>query len=165
MSEFLENLRSRFAESQKRFVAKQQQLAAVNAEFQAVAQEFNAWQTLLNLETRKEQAAATISVSPEHTQTPNVAALAISGSPSATTMPAAELNKTEIVRELLRQHSAGMTPSEIWKQVKAQIPHRPYLYSVLKRLKDKGDITDKRGKYYFKFAPKPEEAKDQNIVQ
>jgi hypothetical protein len=118
----------------------------------------------LTLETRKEQAAATITVSTAQPQTPNVAALAVSGS-SAPAVPAGELNKTEIVRELLRQHSAGMTPSDIWKQVKAQIPHRPYLYSILKRLKDKGDITDKRGKYFFKFAPKPEEAKDQNMVQ
>ena|SRR2546427_1344350 len=164
MSEFLENLKVRMLESQKRFLAKQAQLTAVQAEFQVVAQEFNAWQTLVNVEARKEQAAGTIQVSPTPGQVPNVAALSVSVSSSAAA-PAAEVNKTEIVRELLRQHSSGMTPSEVWKQVKGRIAHRPYLYSVLKRLKDKGDVTEKRGKYFFKFAPKPEEGKDQNMVQ
>jgi hypothetical protein len=165
MSEFLENLRIRFAESQKRFVAKQAQLNAVNAEFQAVAQEFNAWQTLLNLETRKEQMAATTLVVPATTrQIPNTTPTSAPPSPLA---PSPNVNKTEIVRELLRQHSAGMTPSELWKQeqIKAQFPHRPYLYSVLKRLKDRGDIAEKRGKYFFKFSTKPDDAKEQGLVQ
>jgi hypothetical protein len=161
MSEFLENLKVRMLEAQKRFLAKQAQLTAVQAEFQVVAQEFNAWQTLVNVEARKEQGAATVTVSAQ-TQTPNVVALSVSSRSATST---AEVNKTEIVRELLRQHSAGMTPSEIWKQVKNQIAHRPYLYSVLKRLKDRGDAVEKRGKYFFKFAPKPEDAKEQNPVQ
>jgi hypothetical protein len=163
MSEFLENLKARHAESQKRFIAKQQQLNAVNAEFQAVAQEFNAWTTLLNLEARKEQAAAIAPAAPV-VATPQKSA--IPALPSAATPPeASESNKTEFVRELLRQHSAGMKPSEIWKHVKEQIPRRPYLYSVLKRLKDRGDIVERRGKYIFKFAAKPEEPKENNLLQ
>jgi hypothetical protein len=161
MSEFLENLKARHAEAQKRFLAKQQQLNAINAEFQTVAQEFNAWQTLLALETRKEQSAGTITiVAPQ--DAPIAALPAGASSPAANTT--SDVNKTEIVRELLRQNSSGMTPSDIWKQVKGQISHRPYLYSVLKRLKDRGDVTDKRGKYYFKFAPKANEAKEQVSV-
>jgi thioesterase domain-containing protein len=163
MTEFLDNLKSRLAESQKRFAAKQQQLAAINAEFQAVAQEFNAWQTLVNLEAKKELTAAREAEAPviPALDTPSVVSTNPSTATSAPSAPTnAEVNKTDTVRELLRQHSAGMTPSEIWKQVKAQIPHRPYLYSILKRLKDKGDVSEKRGKYFFKFSPKPDEVKD-----
>ncbi|MHB8540070.1 MAG: hypothetical protein ACYDCD_03895 [Candidatus Acidiferrales bacterium] len=158
MSEFLEHLKARHAESQKRFLAKQAQLNSVNQEFQVVAQEFNAWQTLLNLETRKEQMAAVALTAP------TVSPASAPSSPAATSP---EVNKTEIVRELLRQHASGMTPSEIWKQeqIKTQFPHRAYLYSVLKRLKDRGDITEKRGKYCFKFSTKPEELQGGTPVQ
>jgi len=164
MSEFLEILKVRHAECQKRFQAKQAQLNAANAEFQAVAQEFNSIQTLMNLELRKEQMEAMArTVSPTPSIAPHVAPAAAS-SPTAAT---AEVNKTETIRELLRQHTSGMTPSEIWNQplVRDQFPHRAYLYSVLKRLKDRGDIIEKKGKYVFKFMPKPEENKEQNMVQ
>jgi hypothetical protein len=162
MSEFLENLKARHAEAQKRFLAKQAHLNAVNAEYQTVAQEFNAWQTLLTLETRKEQGDNTVNVSATVVVSPQRPSLP-SSTPS-NTGTAAEVNKTEIVRDLLRQNSSGLTPTEIWRQVKTQIPHRPYLYSVLKRLKDRGDVTEKRGKYLFKFSPKVGEAKEQGLV-
>ena len=47
-----------------------------------------------------------------------------------------------------------MTPSDLWKQVKAQFTHRPYLYSALKRLKDRDEVTVRRGKYLLKNNPK-----------
>jgi type II secretory pathway pseudopilin PulG len=165
MSEFLENLKSRHAEAQKRFVAKQAQLNAMQQEFQAVAAEFNAWTTLLTLETRKEQSATIVLTpgTPIPAQTAKIAQLP----GTARTNPTSQTNKTEIVRDLLRQHSSGMTPGEIWKaeEIKAEFSHRPYLYSVLKRLKDRGDITERRGKYFFKFSTKPEESKEENLTQ
>jgi hypothetical protein len=167
MSEFLEILKVRHAECQKRFQMKQAQLNAVNAEFQAVAQEFNSIQTLMNLEIQKANLEAARVASPA----PSASAKTVSGQISAgATLIAAQspdtgsngVNKTEIVRGLLRQHASGMTPSELWRepQIKAHFDHRAYLYSILKRLKDRGDITEKRGKYCFKFSPKEEEIKD-----
>jgi hypothetical protein len=165
MSEFLENLKARHAESQKRFLAKQAQVNTMNQEFQVVAQEFNAWQTLLNLETRKEQAGEAPPIVVQSTGQITTGANSATG--PATPSRSTDVNKTEIVRELLRQNSSGMTPGEIWKQaqIKAQFRHRPYLYSVLKRLKDRGDITEKRGKYVFKFSARPDDSKEQSIVQ
>ena len=165
MSEFLEILKVRHAECLKRFQAKQAQLNAVNAEFQAVSQEFNSIQTLLNLELRKQQMDALArNVATTQPAAPQAAPAQL---PAAVPTTAGEVNKTETVRELLRQHESGMTPTELWKQqlVRNQFHHRAYLYSVLKRLKDKGDVIERRGKYFFKFLPKPEENKEQNILQ
>ena len=41
----------------------------------------------------------------------------------------------------------GMTGGELWAAVKDRFPHRQYVYSVLKRLKKKGDATQKRKKF------------------
>jgi len=56
-----------------------------------------------------------------------------------------------------------MTPGEIWKEMESQINNRAYLYSVLKRLKDRGDVKEKRGKYCA--IPKIEEVQSQGLVQ
>lgn len=174
MNEFLEILKVRHAECQKRFLAKQAAVNAANTEFQAVAQEFNSIQTLMNLEMRKEQIESAANVqSPTSSASSSAVAPQLSTSVPVIMPPhhgvgsSGELNKTEMVRELLRQHASGMTPRELWKdgQIKAQFPHRAYLYSILKRLKDKGDITEKRGKYRFKFSPKLEEDKQLGMVQ
>jgi hypothetical protein len=74
-----------------------------------------------------------------------------------------EGSQTQAVRDLLRQHPAGMTPVEIWEQVGAKISSRAYLYSVLKRLREKGDAKERRGKYFF--ISKPEESPAQTIAQ
>lgn len=136
MSEFLESLKKGLQESQAKFQAAQLKMNAFQAEFQAAAQEFQAWQTLVRLETAKEQGQSLAGV--------NTAAI-----------PSTIGNKTEAVRELLRQHPAGMTPSDIWKELQLQFSTRAYLYSVLKRLRDRGDARERRGKYYLN--PKSEE--------
>ena len=172
MSEFLENLKVRHAEAQKRFLAKQQELNRINAEFQAVAQEFNAWQTLLNLEARKEQVAAVAATVTANNPVPTIpptAALNSTPSPVGVVFaPAAartEGNKTEIVRDLLRQAAPGsMSAADIWEAVRNQVSNRAYLYSVLSRMKDKGEVGVKRGRYFFKFPSKPEEPKE-HLVQ
>ncbi len=48
--------------------------------------------------------------------------------------------------------------------VKEQFAHRAYVYSVLKRLKDKDQIIERRGRYFFRVTPKLAEAKDQAII-
>jgi hypothetical protein len=158
MSEFLDNLKRGMQEAQVKFQAAQQKMNLANAEFQAAAQEFNAWQTLVAATARKEQHGAppAVSVSAQVTVSPNVAAQLVSSSKT-------EGNKTNAVRELLRQHPAGMTPLEIWKQMESQMTNRAYLYSVLKRLKDRGDARERRGKYFLN--PKVEEAQNQLSVQ
>jgi len=168
MSEFLENLKVRHAEAQKRFLAKQQEVNRVNAEFQAVAQEFNAWQTLLNLETRKEQVAAVATTVAANSPAPTVPpTLAVNSTPAPAGVVVTsvgvrnEENKTEIVRDLLRQASPGsMSAADIWEAIRNRVSNRAYLYSVLSRMKDKGEVGVKRGRYFFKFSLKPEETKE-----
>jgi len=151
MSDFLETLKHRMQEAQQKFLAAQQKLNGFQAEFQAAAQEFQAWQTLVKSETAKEEQGKS---SPSATPVPAIA---------ATINNKSEGNKTEAVRELLRQHPVGMLPGDIWKQLEPQMGKRAYLYSILKRLKDRGDVRERRGKYFLN--PKPEVNQGQGMVQ
>jgi hypothetical protein len=132
----LEYLKRGFEESQKRFQEGQREFGAAQVKYNAIAQEFNAWQTLYQAAKRKENGDSSIPA----TQAPK----------------GVEKKQTEAVREFLDQHP-GATPAEIWKQLQSQIANRAYLYSVLKRLRDRGDAMERKGKYFLK--PKPEEAK------
>jgi hypothetical protein len=69
------------------------------------------------------------------------------------------VNQTEIVRDALRLRPSGMTPGDLWKAHKGEISSRPYLYSILKRMRDKDEATLRRGKYILK--PKPIEVKSE----
>jgi len=151
MIDFLETLKRGMRESQGKFQAAQAKLQAVQAEFQKAAGEFQAWQTLVNLETAKANANG-------HSQ----ATSATPQNPAPAINNASETNKTEVVREVLRQHPAGMTPGEIWKQLATSLSSRAYLYSILKRLRDKGDARERRGKYFLN--PKPDENQAQVTV-
>ena len=130
----LEYLKAGFQDAQKRFQEAQQRMQAMQAEFNLVAQEFNAWQTLLRTEQAK--------LNPVGPQQPDNLA-----QPKTKT----ENNQTDSVRELLKQRPGGMTPSDIWKEIGSGLSNRAYLYSVLKRLRDKGDAIERRGKYYLKL--------------
>jgi hypothetical protein len=187
MSDFLETLKTGMQEAKLKFDTAQKKFVATQAEFQAVqkrmtedqaayaaaAQEFQSYQTLVNLHTHKEQNANTIvaSTAPTALATqsgkviPNVAVSMSGGSSSRTTDNgrSTEGNKTEAVRDLLRQHPAGMTPGEIWTHLETQLSNRTYLYSVLKRLRDRGDARAKRGKYFLN--PKIAEDQNQGLVQ
>lgn len=159
-------LKIRHAEAQKRLQAAQQEAQAVQTRYQAIAQEFNSLQLLLNVEAAKpENKPEDKTAQPAIT----VVARAVSVVPQATTgqtaLPLVAENKTDMIRELLRQYPGGIAPTELWKQVKTRMTHRAYLYSILKRLKDKGEVMVKRGKYIAKIMPKPEEEKEQTVVQ
>lgn len=140
----LEYLKSGFESAQKRFQETQQRMQKMQAEFGAVVQEFNAWQTLYQAEMAKQGAAP--QAAPPAPKLPNNRSIRVSLFPR----PKSDNNQTEAVRAVLRERPAGMTPNEIWKQVESQMANRTYLYSVLKRLKEKGDAVERRGKYYPK---------------
>jgi hypothetical protein len=171
---------------QAEFQTAQQKFTAAQSEFQVAVQEFNAYQTLVGAETRKQgqpagpaiqpanivnvpvrvlpaQAAVPVSAPKVVASNPaTVPALASTPAPAPLDENKSEGNKTEAVRVLLRQHPAGMTPAEMWEQLKAQLTNRIYLYSVLKRLKDRGDVRERRGKYFFNS--KVEEPQTQEIA-
>jgi len=157
MSQFLETLRAKLADAIKRFQTAQQNLIAAQAENQALAQEVGSLQYLIQAEMRNDPSAGSDST------TVAVESNLGTSQPSTTQMP--ETNKTAMIRELLRRHPTGITPVDIWKELGTQMKHRAYIYSVLKRLKDRGEVMERRGKYCLRILPKPEEAKQQTTVQ
>jgi hypothetical protein len=140
---FLETLRSRLIEAQKHFAEKQQALQKAQVEFNNAAQELNSWQFAVAVETKKEQA----NLQPTDQQT---AQLSVDvSSPSAS---GSDVNKTTLIRQIIQQHPSGITPAQLWKQLDGRIEHRAYIYSTLKRLKDKGEVVERRGRYMLRPA-------------
>jgi hypothetical protein len=158
MSTFFETLKERFAEAQKRMQESQQRALAAQAEYQAATQECAGWQKALEAETRREQPVTPTwsGATNQHTATPVI---------DQVEQHTQETNKTELIREQLRLHPTGVTPPELWKALSGKIVHRPYLYSVLKRLKDKDEVCVKRGKYCLKAIPKSEEDRQAQLLQ
>jgi hypothetical protein len=185
MSDFLDNLKSGMQEAQQKFAVTQQKFVAIQAEHQAITQrlaiaqtdlhadtiEFQAFQTLVSTQTRKEQVATGTPTTVIEVHPVSAAALPVnsraveSATPqqSSTGESKTDGNKTQAVRDLLRQHPTGMTPSEIWGQLERKLSNRAYLYAVLKRLRDKGDAKERRGKYFL--TPKIAEEQPQGMLQ
>lgn len=162
MTNFFEELKIRHARAQERLLAAQQDMQAAQARYQGIAQEFNSLQLLLNVEASKQENQSQDNATKADTPAGTVIIRTVSMVPQAAT--GHEINKTEMIRELLRQYPGGIAPTELWKQVKNRMTHRAYLYSILKRLKDKGEVMVRRGKYIAKIMPKPEEEKEQPIL-
>jgi hypothetical protein len=175
MSKIIEELQARATDSKLRLDAATKDFQTVQAILQQAQQTFNIWNSALQAEIREEQrksAAATESQLPLPTSMPQLKA-ALETKPKddedfvdavdlAGDMP--ELNKTASVRDLLRRHPAGMTAVDIWNEVKGDFTHRPYLYSVLKRLRDREEIVKRRNRYFLKLIPKTQEAQEQPVV-
>ena len=167
MSEFLDTLKVRMADAQKRLQDAQQKLQHAQQEHQQAMQEFSSWQNAVSVETRREQEAIPLlTVSSTrieqmtseagHTQTTSQQPDPQVGSPS--------VNKTQIVREVLQQHPNGATPAQIWQEVKDRGVPRVYVYSVLKRLKDGKQASERRGKYYPIIVAKLEEEQQRSLI-
>jgi hypothetical protein len=158
MTTFLETLKSRLEDAQKRYQEITAKLQALQQQHQTLNQEVFGWQQAVQAETNREQ-QATVTTTPasESPATHTVGSRTVVSFETQATDGGETNNKTEAIRELLRQHPTGMTPAQIWNVMKGQIPHRPYVYSVLKRLKDRKQITERRGKYFLQVISKPEE--------
>jgi hypothetical protein len=152
MSELLDRLKDGLADAQKRQAESLKRFQAVQVEYNIVTAEVTGYQKVLELETRKEleKAAATPPV--------------IGPQQQSEQQVERELNKTELVRSALAEHP-GLTPAQLWGALRNQMGRRNYLYSILKRLKDRKQILEKRGKYYLPPTPKIEEGHEQQTLQ
>jgi hypothetical protein len=179
----LETLKTRVTESQKRWQEAQQKLTGAQQEFQIAQVEFANWQGVLQAEMRRLGQLAPLpqAVQPQPRIFPNNAVrvtpaqpLAVNSAPLPAPQPqvsveesaqTSEVNKTELIREVLRLHPAGMTPKEIRTALKGEVS-RDYIYSVLKRLKDRDQILfqRKKRKYFMRVPQKAEEPK-QPVLQ
>lgn len=166
MSEFLEQLKVRLAEAQKRHGLATQELQAAQQKHASATQDFVSWQNAVRVETQREQ-QQTESSGVNFSLT--VGPLVPSDNVPLETQPNSskeEINKTDTIRQMLNRHPEGLRPTEIWKQLGNQLKHRAYLYSVLKRLKDHGEVVERRGKYFAKVMQKIEaEEKGHSLVQ
>jgi hypothetical protein len=161
MSSTLEDLKTRLAIAHKALTEAAQQLQIAQQNQQKAASDFsvfNAAVAILTKEEEEKKAAANEKQLPmglsDGESVPEYTPPGAVSSHGAETPP----NKTELVRELLRHHMGGMTPTEIWKELRGQFVHRAYLYSVLKRLRDRDEVSLRRNKYALKI--KPAEAPD-----
>jgi hypothetical protein len=165
---FLEECQNQLAEAKKVYQETQQEAAAAQQKFVAAQGQLNIWTGAVNtvmvrLEKAK-QAAQPIqpdNARPEKPisgQVSSASVLQTVAESAASPSGSAELNKTEMIRDVLRRNPSGMTPAEVWKGLNGQID-RAYVYSVLKRLKDRDQIAYRRKKYSLKtgLASKPEE--------
>jgi hypothetical protein len=176
MSITLDDLKAKLEAAQKRLAEAKAKLEYAQQVNNYAQYEVNTWTAAVNIQNNLEEqqkkeaaiaapagAVGQTAASPATSETKPTTQTIGSGSSENTSQ---EVNKTEAIRELLRQHPAGLTPADLWKNVKDKISHRPYLYSVLKRLKDRDEVTIRRGKYLLKSTPKVEEQKAQpSVVQ
>jgi len=174
MTKIVDELQLRVADAKKHLDIVTQTFQTVQQALQTAQHTYNVWNLALQVEQRDEQLRQSKANEKQlqlPTTAPGVAPapapLASVTAPIASEQPADNseaLNKTEVVRTLLRQHPAGMSAVDIWKEIGAQFNHRPYLYSVLKRLRDREEIVKRRNKYCLTVLPKAEEAKEQSVV-
>lgn len=162
MSNFIEHIRTRLAECQKKVMETNQALQSANLAHQAAMQDFQGWQRVLEAESKHEGIPPP---PPAQVQMPSIRMMVqpihqLQTAPSASPQPtnqepmgAPEANKTEIIRDLLQRNLGGLTPAEIWHAVKNEIPRRNYVYAVLGRLKERDHVGTRRGRYYWKAKP------------
>jgi hypothetical protein len=152
---------ARLAEATQTFQSAQQAHAAASANlqraqqaFQTAQAQFHGWNTAVSTvgaEIAAQQEAAR-AAQPELPMPSALPAVQPVQTPDPIEVPE-PLNKTDLIRELLTHHPQGMTPTEIWNQVSAKFKYRAYLYSVLKRLTDRDELSVRRGKYTVRIVP------------
>jgi hypothetical protein len=186
MSQFLDTLKARLADAQQRFQIAAQKLQQAQAEHNAAMAEYTSWQNAFVAETKRENPhIQTVVMQPGQPGQPPRIVQQVVHQPQqvqrivggvATTMPTVgpppppqaasgdQINKTDLIRDVLRQHPNGITPADVWRQVKEQIG-RAYVYSVLNRLKATKQVSERRGKYFLLVIAKTEEEKENTQVQ
>jgi len=165
MSKILEELQNRAAEAKKRLDEANTALQAAQQVQQQAQHNFNVWNLAAQIEAREEQQRQT-AASEKQLPLPTVKPQGTPSIPHADEVVdvAEGPNKTDIVRNLLKQHPAGMSAVDIWDKVGAQFNHRPYLYSVLKSLRDRQEIIKRRNRYSLAAIAREEGDKEQPVV-
>jgi len=152
MRDILDRLREGLADAQARHAEVHKRWTAMQAEWQVSNALVVGYQKVIEEETRRqlEEAASTPKIEGPPTQ--------------AEQQAGQDSNKTQLVRKALAAHP-GLTPAQVWGAVKGQIGKRTYVYSILKRLKDRDQIVVRRGKYYLPETPKITEGNEHQTLQ
>jgi hypothetical protein len=153
----------RLQEATQAFQTAQSDNVAAQANFQkaqqalvVAQQQFHGWNVALTTvqaeETARKEATATSQMQLPNTAVAPTPVVQLVQQPEPI-QPGEQISKTDIVRDLLRQNPQGLTPTEIWSHVHGQFKYRAYLYSVLKRLTDREELSVRRGKYAVRIIP------------
>ncbi len=129
MTKILDELQARVAEAQKRLTEANAALAAAQQAQVQANHNFNVWNMAAVVEMRDEQQRQAAAEAKQMPLPTGDSASAPDSEAFVDAVPLMEeaLNKTDTVRDLLRRHPAGMTATEIWREVSGQFKHRPYL--------------------------------------
>lgn len=156
MKSIIQELQERVSDAEKRVNAAGLALQAADKAYHAAVNEFHLWRSALEAENRAMQGSQGVFAGMEDI-VPLVSDPAAATDVGVETVEAERVqvhvggtNKTELIRSLLRQNPAGLTPPQIWQRVAPEFKHRPYMYSVLKRLKDHDEVVTRRNKYMLR---------------
>jgi hypothetical protein len=156
MESIIQELQRRIADAERRVNDASIALQAADKLYSATMNELHVWRSALDAETRAQHAQTVFAgmqdLVPVQSDM-NASNVVAKPDPVQTV----GTNKTELIRSLLRQNPAGLTPPQIWEYVADQFKHRPYLYSVLKRLKDHNEVVTRRDKYVLSTAQDAQE--------
>jgi hypothetical protein len=157
MVNVLDELKTRQTEAAKKLQEATADFQHAQARLQAAQQEANIWTGAVQVETRAQEQRRPAPMVLE------AAPAAPAPAETANQSSSSDVNKTEVVRDLLRHRPTGMTPAELWHEVKGQMTHA-YLYSILKRLKDRDQVCVKRKKYCLRTMISKTEDGKQNVT-
>ncbi|HEV2132990.1 MAG TPA: hypothetical protein VGR47_01885 [Terracidiphilus sp.] len=159
MQSILEEIQKRISDSERRVNEAGKQLQTADKAYNAAVSELQVWRSAFDAEIHAQQEAKSmqgvlIGMEPLLPPAPDNIEYPPEQSETAidpmASVQAGGLNKTELIRSLLRENPAGLTPPQIWERVAGQFKHRPYMYSVLKRLKDHDEVVTRRNKYLLR---------------
>jgi len=165
MESIIQDLQKRISDAEKRVNDAGVALQVADKAYHAAINELHVWRAALDAESRAMQGSQGILAGMEDIVPPASVPAGADDSVGAVEVDRTQTggtNKTELIRSLLRQTPAGLTPPQIWERVASEFKHRPYLYSVLKRLKDHDEVVIRRNKYMLRTS---EEVPQQPMVQ
>lgn len=160
MSTVLGSLKERLETAKVRLAAAQQRYQAAGVELQAATNDYNIWNAAVTIEMREEERRLAEAQEkqlpmnlPDLAQRPNATIVPSEGDQAEPSSTPEAANKTELVREMLRLHPTGITVSGLWTEIGDRISSRAYLYSILKRLRDRDEVFTRRKRYLLRPRP------------
>jgi hypothetical protein len=173
MNLVLEGLKERREAARLRHAEISSRHQAITALLNSATAEFNVWNAAYSCELKEQEKRDQLEAE-EKAKQPTLPGTTITSEPepdaptpvvceSAPEAHQESVNQTAIVRDALRLRPSGMTPADLWKAHKEEISSRPYLYSILKRMRDKDEVALRRGKYVLK--PKPSEVRPEAVTE
>jgi hypothetical protein len=140
MSTALDLLNHRLETARTRKLNAEEKVRNAQAELADSLKEVEIWNAAVILESRRNGIYPTEQLNGIQQEGPR------STSPSGQSM-------ASLVRETIQRHPDGIASAELLEELKGKFRRTTYLYGVLKRLRDDGEVeVSKEGKYTMKWS-------------